>query len=137
MGSYGMFAETSCQDCRSYKVEAMWPRCSICKVCERQYWLTMLRDTAHGDFSVLKILNPKMPIMLLPFFMIDRQRAQRALFLRCSLLPYRCSQVSVFCQFTYARGGGSAGNISECEDILDRIFSFLFHIPLACVQEAH
>ena len=135
MGSWDMFAEIPCQECRLYRVEAMWPRCSICKVCERQYWLSILRDTDYGDFGVLNTLN--MPIMLLSFFMIDRRRAQRALFLRCSLLPYRCSQVSVFCQFTYARGGGSAGNISESEDILDRIFSFLFHIPLACVQEAH
>ena len=52
----------------------------------------------------------------------EHSRAAKYLFLKKALL----ANGSIFCKFTYFHNRTS-GNISQCEDILDRIISFLEH----------
>jgi hypothetical protein len=121
MGSGGMFDAFICVRCEREFV-AVYPTRWRCKQC------TML--SIHPLISKVagRIGDVSLTFLLAPFVCFDYDRAARKRYLYCALL----ARGSLFRAFTWAdsewlcgRYCRRAGNISETEDIVDRICSFV------------
>ena len=120
MGSYALAFIETCDVCGEAK--PIYERCSdldepeVCDEC----WARRIEEHVIGHIRPInhnRGIRRIISLFLVPF----RRQCARAWYTRCLLL----SRYSSFCQFTYFNNG-LAGNISDYEDILDRILSFLF-----------
>jgi len=120
MGSAGMFSPAECDLCHGFTIEPSYPQIWICEDCEvrrRSYLFLLLWKI---DFGVG--LEEHFYMHVLDFIVVkaDRQLAARKKHLLHALL----ARDSVFCQFTHF-SGGLKGNISDTEDIIDRILVYV------------
>jgi hypothetical protein len=119
MASPALFSRSRCRRCELFVVEPChldWPElCSECEVrCRCPFVAVFLRHILRLEPGA------DMVAAVAGFFATNRTLRQRLHFLHNVLL----SRNSCFRQFTYFYAGIS-GNISQTEDVLDRIMSFL------------
>ena len=118
MGSQPLFVLEECVQCHRHVKEPCYPWVGMCSECDVNYWSPLvLAELPHSlepephNFLLTKIL---------PFLVVNRIQSCRLHFLRMVLTSRDC----VFRRFTYYSGGIN-GTVSETEDLLDRIMSFL------------
>ena len=118
MGSVGMFDPTRCWNC-SLPYARTYPETWDCKECEKLEVLK--RYLLHEIFPFTRRGGEWIPDLLASFLCFDYEGGARKRFLWLALTGGE----SIFARrFTYW-GNGMAGNISETEDILDRILCFV------------
>ena len=120
MGSFGMFCPGVCPYCDGFAIEFSYPQIWICEDCEvrrRSYLFLLLWKIDFGvgleEYFYMHVLDSIV-------VKADRQLAARKKHLLHALL----ARDSVFCQFTHF-SGGLKGNISDTEDIIDRILVYV------------
>ena len=115
MGSLGTFHPSICWNCDQEFVRT-YPGKDVCKQCDALEIYPLLEIPFARRSGIAWI-----PDLLFPFLCFDFERAVRKRFLYCTLM----ARESLFrTRFTYC-GNGMVGNISETEDILDRILCFV------------
>ena len=117
MGSQAMFAPWDCDRCHN-EYDQCYPAVWLCEKCEREIRSNFLAGLLRQRLQLEP--SAEMCLVIVGFLMIDRCKGARLLYLHNVLR----SRESPFLQFTYA-SNGMQGNISETEDILDRIMSFM------------
>ena len=118
MGSLPPFHPEQCVHCRRFVVDPCYPRlwlCSECDViCRSPILVRLLRQRLRRE------PDAGMVATIAGFCAPDTSRRRRLYFLWAILISPR----SCFQKFTFFHGGRS-GNVSDQEDILDRIMSFV------------
>ena len=114
MGSFGMFA-APCWRCMSMQPRRYGSGVDCCVICYVEIKRSLVVDRIDFGFQVEDSFRQDLVLFAAP-----HKKLQQLHFLRCALLAHD----SPFRLFTYC-SNGLAGNISETEDILDRMFSFL------------
>jgi hypothetical protein len=118
MGSVGKFHPTDCMNCGLPYVRT-YPETWGCKECEKLEVLK--RYLLHEIFPLARRGGEWIPDLLASFLCFDCERGARKRFLWLALTE----RESIFGRrFTYW-GNGWEGNISQTEDILDRILCFV------------
>ena len=116
-----MFEPSMCENCKR-EIVRTYPETDLCEQCEVMQINSRLQflpfSTCLGQAAGQ--LDVTIGDLLVPFLCFDYQRGARKRFLYCALL----SRQSSFKKFTYFRNG-MHGSISQHEDILDRILSFV------------
>ena len=115
MGSHGMFQSELCYIC-SKSIPMMYPTVRYCVPCDARIRRTLVLDKIDFGLAVEEQFRQDLAELLV----YDERRRQQLHYLWCLLLAQR----SPFRKFTYY-SNGMAGNISEAEDVLDRILGFL------------
>ena len=148
MGSTGMFDGFYCRRCCArfppvYHTSVLHEFSDLCSSCARALVLGQVQYGIFAKSAVLdqeslgrrysqdslgillaeEILMKKFIGKVTDFLVPDYKNASRLFFLRNALTAWRVEK-SPFLQFTYFHNG-RAGNVSEVEDILDRILDFL------------
>ena len=128
MGSTPMFSWVCvfCRRCGRFEIECAWPRRSgACLDCACHCRALQARLKLVPLLRTRMRIEPNLEIMaLVDAFCFDYRpyfRKAKQLYFLDNVLR---APGSVFLQFTYAQNG-MLGNISQCEDVLDRILSFL------------
>ena len=122
MGSLGTFHPSICWNCDQEFVRT-YPGKDVCKQCDALeiYPLLEIPFARRSGVAWRRSGVAWIPDLLFPFLCFDFERAVRKRFLYCTLM----ARESLFrTRFTYC-GNGMVGNISETEDILDRILCFV------------
>ena len=118
MGSRALFVREECLQCHRDVVEPCYPWVDVCSECDVKYWSPLV--LAELPHSLEREPHNFLFTNILPFLVVNRIRSCRMYFLRNVLTSRNC----VFRRFTYY-GGGLNGTVSETEDLLDKIMSFL------------